>query len=148
MERVIFCPSEEHIEEARRLAQLWMLPIRMGSPDETIESSADTAVLMQIPEDVYVDYQSPIFENEMWRLVFVDDFDVCETVNAELFECDEDNNVTRLIGQMKPTVVENHKIVFYHRFPRLGRYNLILSRHGLEICQNLIEVLTHTRRKN
>lgn len=148
MERIIFCPSEEHLEEARRLAQLWMLPIRIGSPDETIESSADTAVLMQVPEDIYVDYESPIFENEMWRLVFVDDFDSCGTVNAELFECDEDNNVTRLVGQMKPTVVENHKIVFYHRFPRFGRYILILSRNGSEICQNFIEVLTHTRRNN
>ena len=148
MERIIFCPSEEHLEEARRLAQLWMLPIRIGSPDETIESSADTAVLMQVPEDIYVDYESPIFENEMWRLVFVDDFDSCGTVNAELFECDEDNNVTRLVGQMKPTVVENHKIVFYHRFPRFGRYILILSRNGSEVCQNFIEVLTHTRRNN
>jgi len=147
MERIVFCPTDGDIESARALARQWCLPIQVGQSERTNGMTLNGVSVISVPEEIYVDYFSPVAENQIWTFIFVDDFSGFDEVEAELLECDNEMYIKRRIGMMKPSVRESHKITFSHRFTKEGLYVLRLLRNGDELCKNEIEVHKDTRRQ-
>jgi len=143
MERVIFCPDESMFGDAEKLARSWILPIQNGhSPrTETMNFDDSQVTLLSIPIEKYVDYNSKIGTNELFIFVFVDDFDSCKEVEFTLVEIDNDDYIVRVIGVITPEIIEEHRVVIKHRFPKSGKYIVIAKRNGTEICKN--EVMVH-----
>jgi hypothetical protein len=148
VERVIFCPDESLFEDAEKLARSWILPIQNGHSSRTkIMDFDDSQVsLLSIPIEKYVDYNPEIGINELFVFIFVDDFESCKKVQFRLVEVDKDDYVVRVIGDMAPEIIEEHRVVVKHRFLRTGRYIVVVTLNGTEICKNEVTVHNTQRR--
>ena len=143
MDRVVFCPDESMIEEASKLARSWMLPILNGHSQrtETLDFDDSQVTLLSIPIEKYVDYSPQIGTIELFVFIFVDDFESCKEVKFRLVEVDNDDYIVRVVGDMTPEIIEEHRVVVKHRFLKSGKYIVIATRDDIEICKN--EVMVH-----
>lgn len=148
MDRVIFCPDESCIESAELLARSWALPVQIGHSARTssIDFDETKVSVLTIPVDNFVDYLSPIAVNELFVFTYVDDFNSCKNVSFVLAEVDDDGFISRIIGDMNPHIVEEHRAIIKHRFPREGRYLIRVQRDTDEVCQNEVFVWNPQRR--
>jgi len=142
MDRVIFCPDDSMAEEASKLARLWVLPILNGhSPrTKTLDFDDSRVTLLSIPVEKYVECNSPIGVNQLFVFTMVDDFESCKEIKLILMEIDDDDDIERVVGEMVPDIIEEHRIVVKHRFPKPGNYVVISTRNGAEMCKNVVTV--------
>lgn len=147
MERIIYCPNDEKMNSARNLAVEWNLPIHTGEIPRSISTIPLDVGILSIPENHYVDYSSPILIGEVWKLTYVDDFTDCELITGELYEIDQNRGIVRNIGMLNPTLRERHRLIFVHRFAKIGHYEVRILDGANEVCKNEIEVIENLRRQ-
>lgn len=114
MDKVIFCPDESFLEEAKKLSHKYICPILIGDNQRTKNLSFDrsSVIPLAIPTDNFVHFSKKvIFVNEPFTVEYFNDF---INFNDEL----EYVMLSERIGHpngyfpLKPFIVERHKVSF------------------------------------
>lgn len=118
MRRVIFCPSENHLEEASSLSKDSHLPINVGSSEELdlLDFDREKVQIILVPEIDNINYFESVKKGFHQVVIFNNDF-VTFTKNMHIiFE----NNV------IKPNILENHHSKFFFLCNNVGKFEAIL----------------------
>jgi len=119
MERVIYCPSDEHRAEAEKLSSDWHLPMQIGDSEATrnLAFDRDVVQVVEIPtlQNLYVSHT--IFRaGKNLRVEYLDEFD---DVSGVLLKLTFSNGSTKVI---KPeTVYDGTNAVFGYRPQIVGK---------------------------
>jgi hypothetical protein len=119
MRRVIYCPSEELLEEASSLAKDSHLPINMGSSEELdlLDFDRERVQIVLIPELNNINYIKNV-KKGFHQIVTINNDFITFTKNANIiFE----NNI------IKPNVFEKHYLRFFFLCNSSDDYEAILS---------------------
>jgi hypothetical protein len=144
MERIVFCPndSDEMLNEAKRIATEWMLPIQIGHSANTQNLVVDASQpsVLKIPINHYVEYSERVSVGEIFSYNYVDDFNDVSTTSAVLLELNDDSFIVRDVGEMKKFDSSDHSFIVKHRFAKSGKYAIRVIRDGAELCNDIVHV--------
>ena len=107
MDRVVFCPSMEMIEEAESIAKEWSLPIQVGDSDRTTSMEFDRSKVSVLSVPVvrgFSPFPKIIKPSMSVSFHYYDDFVDCSKLNFILSM----NNL--LLGKTFPMNVVNHDL--------------------------------------
>jgi hypothetical protein len=112
MRRVIYCPSENELDEASRLAKYSFLPINIGDFDgsESLVFNREITQTLEIPEYNDVSYKKDVENNFHQNVNYINDF-VSFNKNYKLLI---DNRY------YKPILVERNRIKFSFEEKEVG----------------------------
>jgi len=119
MRRVIYCPSETHLEEAISLAKNSHLPINVGSSEELnpLDFDREKVQIVLVPEFSNINYLKNVKKGFHQVVTFNNDF-VTFTKNTNIFFED------RII---KPNILEKHHARFFFLCNNIGDFEAIIS---------------------
>ena len=128
MDRVIYCPDESFIEEAKNLSRLHLVPILIGDNERTLELRFDRSkpVPLSIPTQHYCTLTPPQpIEGEMFKFRYINEFvNLNENFYFTLFRhiVKEPNGHVRLI----PSLLERHYAEFNIRISSESLLSFVL----------------------
>jgi len=119
MRRVIYCPSETHIEEARFLAKDSHLPINIGSSEELdlLDFDREKVQIVLVPEFRNFNYLKNVKKGFHQVVTFNNDF-VTFTKSINIFF---ENKI------IKPNILEKHHARFFFLCNNIGDFEVIIS---------------------
>ena len=140
MQRVIYCPSEENLEEAQILAKTGNIPIQIGDSQKTqdLEFDRNSVSILLIPAIFSLTFNNKIKLGVATRISLYDEWnsytgkDVSMVVRSDVFD-------TR--HTERPLYTEINSAVFVVRFKEIGSNTFTIFNNNLVIASETISVL-------
>jgi hypothetical protein len=138
MERICYCPSEDHLEEAEQLAAPWGVHVQMGESDLTkpFEFDREKAQMLVIPTEQHFKVSSAYLKPyETLACNYLDEFTTVENVRLAY---DGPQGTTHMEAQLGG---DPHYKGWRIRFPCSGRYHVRVFDDDGEIAVEEISVV-------
>ncbi len=140
MQRVIYCPSEENLEEAQILAKTGNIPIQIGDSQKTqdLEFDRNSVSILLIPAIFSLTFNNKVKLGVATRISLYDEWnsytgkDVSMVVRSDVFD-------TR--HTERPVYTEINSAVFVARFKEIGSNTFTIFNNNLVIASETITVL-------
>ena len=140
MQRVIYCPSEENLEEAQILAKTGNIPIQIGDSQKTqdLEFDRNSVSILLIPAIFSLTFNNKVKLGVATRISLYDEWnsytgkDVSMVVRSDVFD-------TR--HTERPLYTEINSAVFVVRFKEIGSNTFTIFNNNLVIASETISVL-------
>ena len=140
MQRVIYCPSEENLEEAQILAKTGNIPIQIGDSQKTqdLEFDRNSVSILLIPAIFSLTFNNKVKLGVATRISLYDEWnsytgkDVSMVVGSDVFD-------TR--HTERPLYTEINSAVFVVRFKEIGSNTFTIFNNNLVIASETISVL-------
>jgi hypothetical protein len=140
LQRVIYCPSEENLEEAQILAKTGNIPIQIGDSQKTqdLEFDRNSVSILLIPAIFSLTFNNKIKLGVATRISLYDEWnsytgkDVSMVVRSDVFD-------TR--HTERPLYTEINSAVFVVRFKEIGSNTFTIFNNNLVIASETISVL-------
>ena len=140
MQRVIYCPSEENLEEAQILAKTGNIPIQIGDSQKTqdLEFDRNSVSILLIPAIFSLTFNNKVKLGVATRISLYDEWnsytgkDVSMVVRSDVFD-------TR--HTERPLYTEINSAVFVVRFKEIGSNTFTIFNNNLVIASETISVI-------
>jgi hypothetical protein len=140
LQRVIYCPSEENLEEAQILAKTGNIPIQIGDSQKTqdLEFDRNSVSILLIPAIFSLTFNNKVKLGVATRISLYDEWnsytgkDVSMVVRSDVFD-------TR--HTERPLYTEINSAVFVVRFKEIGSNTFTIFNNNLVIASETISVL-------
>jgi hypothetical protein len=140
LQRVIYCPSEENLEEAQILAKTGNIPIQIGDSQKTqdLEFDRNSVSILLIPAIFSLTFNNKVKLGVATRISLYDEWnsytgkDVSMVVRSDVFD-------TR--HTERPVYTEINSAVFVARFKEIGSNTFTIFNNNLVIASETITVL-------
>lgn len=138
MYRVVFCPDESHMENARAVARQWALPIQTGDSERTKGMAFDRSEVrvLSVPTDRgFDDVPQVVNIGALIRIVYMNDYDDCSKFTVAVRLRDNRNKSYAV----KTFQMDAHRLTIPLVLSAVGQYELcvmngdeIVDMHELE----------------
>ena len=138
MERLCYCPSEEHMEEAEKLAAPWGVHIQLGESELTkpFEFDRDKPQILNLPTKQHFAISSTVLKPfETLVCNYVDEFSTCTNVRLAYDGPDDSTEITPIMSG------DPHFQSWRVRFSGVGKYKVRIFDEDGDIAFENIEVL-------
>jgi hypothetical protein len=135
MDRVVFCPSMENIEEAELIAKEWSLPIQVGDSERTtgMEFDRDKVSVILIPiYSGFLPFPPVIKPNRSMSFNYYDDFVDCSKLD---FFLSMDNALIRKTFKMDVIKHDLHHCALPAFFESEGYYSISVFLESIKITE-------------
>lgn len=134
MDRVVFCPSEDKIDEAIELAKEWVLPIQIGDSDRTKELSFDrekvTVIVIPI-NNYFMPFPALIKPYQPMTVDYYNDFVDCSTLE---FIISTEQNIVMQALPMHVILYDKHHASLPLFLDSEGHYKISVRLDGEQIA--------------
>lgn len=124
MSRLVYCPSENCLEEAEKLAKELKLPILIGDSSQTVNLNFDRTKVQIINTNLLIAFETytkaVVHKAHSVSCTFFEDFDI---KNLSCIYTSEDGTVV----EGTPVLVEKRYVKYIARLPLLGRWHVVLK---------------------
>ena len=139
MSRLVYCPSEESLEEAEKLAKELKLPILVGGSSQTLDLNFDKTKVQIINTNILNVFETlanaVVNKAHPVSCTFFEDFDIN---NLSCVYTHEDGTVV----EGNPTSVEKRYVKYIARLPLLGIWNVVLKNKQNLLGEEFINVIS------
>lgn len=140
MQRVVYCPSEENLEEAQILAKSGNIPIQIGDSQKTqdLEFDRNSVSILLIPAIFNLTFNNKVKLGVATRISLYDEWnsytgkDVSMLVRSDVFDTRHTEH---------PLYTEINSAVFVVRFKEIGSNTFTIFNNNLVIASKTINVL-------
>lgn len=135
MDRVVFCPSTESIEEAELIAKEWSLPIQIGESERTIGMEFDKNKVSVVLIPIYsgfLPFPSVIKPMKSISFNYYDDFVDCSKLD---FILSMDNALIRKTFKMDVINHDLHHCALPAFFESEGHYSISVFLESIKIAE-------------
>jgi hypothetical protein len=87
MERIVFCPSDEHLAEAEEMGSLWRVPVQVGDSahTEALKFDRSKVGILNIPTNQFFDMDRTLYQTGRPIVCsYVDEFATVGNVRGQL----------------------------------------------------------------
>ena len=131
MDRVVFCPSENELEEATKIANEWSIPIQIGDSDRTksLSFSRDKVSVVVIPiNNYFLPFPAVIKPYQPISVEYFNDFVDCSKL---VFLISTEYNIVIQTMPMKVIAHDKHHVSLPLFLDSEGHYKISVE-HGNE----------------
>jgi hypothetical protein len=136
MNRVVYIPSKDFLNEGERLASIWNLTILEGESERTkdLEFDRTKVCILSIPTAKTFSITSGLFvTGSCITFRYLDEYNFCNGMTLRI----ESHNYKK---DFTPIYAERHYVNFKARIPIAGRYEAIIMRDGIMVDKSFFEI--------
>ena len=134
MDRIVYCPSEEQLDEASILAKEWSLPIQIGESSRTKDLVFDrekTGVIVVPVNNYFLPFPAVIKPYEPMSIDYFNDFIECSNLE---FSISTQNNIVLQTIPMRKITHDKHHVSLPLFLDSEGHYKVTASLDGEQVA--------------
>ena len=140
MQRVVYCPTEDNLEEAQIIAKSGSMPIQIGDSQKTqnLEFDRTSVSILLIPSIFTLTFKNKVKVGIATRISLYDEWnsytgtDISMAVKSDVFGTTHTE---------QPLYTEINSVVFIARFKEIGSNTFTILNNSLIVASETISVL-------